>query len=156
MKMRWRIITAVSALSMVLVAGGVFAAGKVVPRPIGTDPARYVENPAPQYPDNANAPEASLIPREQILAYAANESGGQLVSVELRKWQEHEQQYGKSMTTLIGPNRMVWVMTLKFDTYQDLRLGTLKDVQAVYAYDAQTGQMLHRHLDWKSGGRREE
>lgn len=136
--------------------GGIFAAGKVVPRPIGTDPARYVEDPAPQYPDNANVPVVSLIPREQILSYAANESGGQLVSVELRKWQEHEQQYGKSMATLIGPNRMVWVMTLKFDTYQDLRLGTLKDVLAVYAFDAETGQILHRHLDWTSGGRREE
>ncbi len=116
------------------------------PQPIGQNPIQYIENPAPELLDNQALPESQIISKETILSQTKIPSGGKVVSLNLKTWQQHLSEQGdtKGTSPLVADGRQVWELKIFYPEYQHFRLGLVKNATTTQAFDAETGKLIHQ------------
>jgi hypothetical protein len=114
--------------------------------PLGTDPSRYVNNPAPAFPNNSSLSVSVLIPSERILSSRNLPTGARLISLNLMNWGEYSKQEGGGQFPLVADGRLVWVLKDEYPEYRHYRRGLFKNAKVTEVFDAQTGQLLNSKI----------
>lgn len=144
MNKRLIVVTVMCLLASGVIAGSVY--GRGVPRPVGVDPNRYVENPAPVFTDNSHLPEVALLGKEKIQAALEIPAGAKLQGLDRMTWGAYAAAQGNGTAHNIAPGRQVWVMKATFPTYEHPRLGQVDNAEVTLVYDAETGQLLNKKI----------
>jgi hypothetical protein len=142
----------VAIVLAVILSGGIAhvmygQSSPLLPRPLGRNASRYIDNPRPIFPDNSNVPEATLITRQEILSSLHLPEKVHLTQLNLMTWTEFNEQDGDGgVSPQISGGRQVWVLQAALPEYNHYRFGVMRDAELTFVFDAQTGDLLTRKV----------
>ena len=130
---------------------------------VGTQASRYIDLPAPAFPDNSALPESSLLTKEQIFSTLRFPSDAKVVGLSLKKWGERPSKQKGTLRRLVNNNcrggteraityrlpansRQIWVLNSEFSNYQEKDVKPLNNAKVTFVFDAETGQLLQQMI----------